>query len=398
MLKKLMGQYYPILAKMSLGSIALFLSLEFWCWPGLSVGSFQRRSLSYPGGGGVNVLAENYDFEMLNKLSSANNKFAFNLFLEIVKSDRESNIFISPSSIAIALSMTYNGARGETQEAIARTLHFSGMSLAEVNENNRLLLTFLESLNEEVELSVANSLWLRQNFDFDSNFIANNQQFYQAEVRQINFDSEGAVAPINEWIEQKTNGKIESIVKDLSPSAVMVLLNAIYFKGNWQQPFDELETKEGSFALADGTTKNLPMMFQSSSFPYFENESFQAVVLPYSEGRASMYVFLPKEELGLAGFYRLLNRENWQNWLLQFDYGEVTLALPRFKTEYEIQLNDVLKSLGMEIAFTRGVADFSGMLNGSELLFISEVKHKTFLEVNEEGSEAAAATGVAIAL
>lgn len=397
-LKQLLGQYYAILAKMSVGSIALFLSFEFFCWPGFSGGLSQRRLENSPSGGDVNILAQNYDFEMMNKLTSANNHFGFNLFLEIVKSEGESNIFISPSSMAIALSMAYNGARGETQKAIAQTLNFSGMSLAQVNEANRALLGFLETLNQEVQLSTANSLWLAESFDVNPDFIANNKEFYGAEIGKTNFENDKAVPLINNWVRENTNGKIETIINGLSPNSVMVLLNAIYFKGNWEQKFDELETKEQPFTSADGTAKNLPMMFLSSSFPYFENELFQAVALPYGEGRASMYVFLPKAEVGLAGFYQQLNNENWQNWMLQFDYGEVELGLPRFKAEYELKLNDVLKALGMEIAFERGVADFSDMLNTSQQLFISEVKHKAFVEVNEEGTEAAASTAVTITL
>ena len=390
MLKQLFSKSYAILAQMSVGTMALFLSLEFFSWPGSSFGMSQKM-----GEGEVNhILAQSSDEEIAHKLTKANNNFGFNLFLEIAKSEEKKNIFISPSSLAIALSMTYNGARGETQEAIAGTLNISDMNLTEVNRANRTLLGFLETLNQEVELSTANSLWLRQDFQFNSDFIYNNQQFYNAEVRQINFTSEEAVPLVNNWVKENTNGKITSIINSLPPSAVMVLLNAVYFKGNWQQSFDELETKEGSFNLADGTVKNLPMMSQSGTFPYFENEFFQAIALPYGEGRSSMYLFLPRQEVGLDGFYQLLNRENWQNWVLQFDYGEITLALPRFKAEYEVKLNDFLKSLGMQIAFEPGVADFSGMHDTQQKLFISEVKHKTFLEVNE----AAGSTGVSINL
>ncbi len=394
MLKQLFSKSYTILAQMSVGTMALFLSLEFFCWPGSSVGVSQRRDQR-----AVNhILAQNSDSEIAHKLTRANNHFGFNLFLEIAKSESQKNIFISPNSIAIALSMTYNGARGETQKAIARTLNISDMSLAEVNQGNRALLSFLETLNQEVELSTANSLWLRQDFQFNSDFIANNQQFYNAEVRQINFTSEEALPLVNNWVQENTNGQITSIINSLPPSAVMVLLNAVYFKGNWEQSFDEMETEEKPFTLADGTVKNLPMMSQSSTFPYFENEIFQAIALPYGQGRSSMYLFLPRQEVGLNGFYQLLNNENWQNWILQFDYGEITLALPRFKAEYEVKLNDVLKSLGMQIAFEPGVADFSGMHDTSQKLFISEVKHKTFLEVNEKGTEAAGSTGVSITL
>ena len=177
----------------------------------------------------------------------------------------------------------------------------------------------------------------------------------------------------------------------------MVLLNAIYFQGNWQQQFSEDSTKEMPFYLANGTQKQHPIMFQSSRHLYYENQYFQAVSLPYKKGLASMYIFLPREQVGLEGFYQVLNEENWEDWMKQFRGGyEVNLGLPKFKNEYEVTLNDMLKSLGMQIAFQGGRADFSGM--SREKLFISEVKHKTFVEVNETGTEAAATTSVKITL
>ncbi len=174
----------------------------------------------------------------------------------------------------------------------------------------------------------------------------------------------------------------------------MVLLNAIYFKGNWEQQFYEDSTKEQLFHLSNGTIKEHPITFQSSRHLYYEDEEFQAISWPDVEGPVSMYIFLPREKVGLERFYEILNDNNWENWMLEFDYYKVNLGLPKFKTEYEVTLNDMLKSLGMEIAFDQKVADFSRICPIPPEVYIDEVKHKTFAEVNEVGTEAAAVTSV----
>ncbi|MEM1169973.1 MAG: serpin family protein [Cyanobacteria bacterium P01_H01_bin.35] len=330
---------------------------------------------------------------MIEKLVSANNKFAFQLFSEIQKSQSNENIFISPSSIVIALSMTYNGAAGKTQEAMAKTLNFEGMSLEEINQANQDLGTLLNSLNPEIKLNIANSIWARKGISFYPSFLQVNQDFYQSQVREIDFDDPESVKIINSWVKDKTEGKIDKIIQALDPNDVMVLLNAIYFKGDWQQQFSKGSTQEMPFYLGNGTQKQHPIMFQSSKHLYYENEDFQAVSLPYRESSVSMYIFIPREQVGLEQFYRALNEENWKTWMQESNFCKVNLGLPKFKNEYEITLNETLKSLGMEIAFQEE-ADFSGI--SSEHLFISEVKHKTFVEVNETGTEAAAATSVGI--
>ncbi len=331
------------------------------------------------------------------KLVSANNKFAFQLFSEIHKSPSDENVFISPISIAIALSMTYNGAAGKTQEAMAKTLNFQGISLKEINQANQDLGILLNSLNPEIKLNIANSIWTRKGISFYPSFLQVNQDFYQSQVREIDFNDPESPKIINNWVKEKTEGKIDKIIQALNPNDVMVLLNAIYFKADWRQPFSEHSTKEMPFYLADGTQKQHPIMFEeSSSNSYYENENFQAVSLYYKKPLVSMYIFLPREQVGLEGFYQVLNQENWEDWMKQFrGRYEVNLGLPKFKNEYEVSLNNVLKSLGMEIAFNSS-ADFSKMLPIPPGLYIDEVKQKTFVEVNEKGTEAAAVTGARI--
>ena len=328
------------------------------------------------------------------RLVDANNKFGFKLFSEIQKSQSNENVFVSPISIAIALSMTYNGAGGETQEAMAKTLNFQGMSLEEINQANKELGILLNSLNPEIKLNIANSIWTGKGISFSPSFLQVNQDFYQSQVRKIDFSHPESLKIINNWVKDKTEGKIEKIIQELNYNDVMVLLNAIYFKGNWNQQFSEYFTREMRFYLANGTQKQHPIMFQSSEHLYYENEDFQAVSLPYKKGLVSMYIFLPREQVGLEGFYQVLNEENWKNWMEQFEDYQVNLGLPKFKTEYEVTLNDALKSLGMKIAFDESAADFSGMGPIPPNLYISKVKQKTFVEVNETGTEAAATTSL----
>ncbi|NEP86127.1 MAG: hypothetical protein F6K18_04450 [Okeania sp. SIO2C2] len=199
---------------------------------------------------------------------------------------------------------------------------------------------------------------------------------------------------INNWIKDNTKGKIDRIIETLDLDSVMVLLNAIYFQGNWQEEFDDICTVDQPFYLSNGIEKQHPTMLKSSQYSYYENQTFQAISLPYGEGSVSMYVFLPKEEIGLEKFYQTLNEENWENWMLKFESQTVTLSLPKFKNEYELTLNDILKTLAMEIAFDRKAADFSGMRSIPPKLYIDEIKHKTFVEVNETGTEATAATDI----
>ncbi|OZH51650.1 hypothetical protein AFK68_29570 [Hydrocoleum sp. CS-953] len=382
-------------AKMSLGTIALILILGVYHLPGAAMKLRNREIYTDNHTNQMeDKLAQTGYMDISMKLVSANNQFAFQLFSEIHKSQSNKNIFISPSSIAIALSMTYNGAGGKTQEAMAKTLNFQGMSLEEVNHANRQLGNLLNSLNSEIELDIGNSIWTKKGTSFDQNFLQRNQYFYQSKVSEIDFNNPQTPDIINNWVKDCTEGKIAQIIDKLEPDAVMVLLNAIYFKANWEQEFSENSTKELPFNLPNGRQKQHPIMFQSSENLYYEDEDFQAISLPYGEGRVSMYIFLPREQVGLEKFYQSLNDKNWEDWMVMFDYHKVNLGLPKFKTEYEVTLNNVLKSLGMEIAFDKRSADFSGMRLTPPELYIDEVKHKTFVEVNETGTEAAATTSV----
>jgi serpin B len=327
-----------------------------------------------------------------NRLLSAYENFGFRLLGRLAEQDADKNVFISPFSIAIALFMTYNGARGETELAIAETLSLTGLSLQEINAASKSLLSMGHNLDPQVKLAVANSIWVGQDIRLASDFIQRLRDSYDSEVTNLNFGNSEAATVINQWVSDKTQEKIKALVTpDLIREAILILINAVYFKGTWAKQFDKDRTEERDFILLDGSNKLHPMMSQSGRYPYYESEKFQAVSLPYGEGRVSMYIFLPKQSLTIGEFQALLNAENWQYWIAQFDEREGDIVLPRFKVEYEKKLKDTLAALGMGVAFEEN-ADFGGI--GAGNLVISEVIHKTFIEVNEEGTEAAAATVV----
>ncbi|TVP56680.1 MAG: serpin family protein [Nodularia sp. (in: Bacteria)] len=328
------------------------------------------------------------------KLVDSNNKFGFKLFSEILKNNSsEDNIFVSPSSVAIALSMAYNGASGSTQQAMAKTLELQGMSLPEINSAYSTLKELLENPDPQVQLTIANSLWANKEASLQPSFIKSTQDFYKAKVTNLDFQDAASANTINQWVEDSTSGKINKIVEKIDPDQVLFLINAIYFKGQWSNQFDKSQTAEHPFNLISGEQKQHPMMSQTGEYRYYENDQFQVVSLPYGEdGKVSFYIFLPKEESNLQTFYQNLNFANWEKWISQLRNRDGFIRLPRFKTDYDVTLNDALKALGMAEAFSNQ-ANFSGM---GENLKISEVKHKTFVEVNEEGTEAAAATSVGI--
>jgi serine protease inhibitor len=331
-----------------------------------------------------------------SQLVEANTQFGFKLFEEILKQDAGKNIFVSPLSAGLALTIAYNGASGTTQAAMAEALELQGISLEQVNSSNAQLKTLLENPEPEVELTIANSLWANEDFSFKSEFIQTSQDFYQAQVTNLDFSDPNSPGIINSWVNENTNGKIPQIVNNIKPEDVLFIINAIYFKGSWTREFDKNQTANYPFYLSSGEQKQHPMMSQSGSYRYYENEEFQAVSLPYGEsGRLSLYLFLPKQNSSLTAFYESLNAENWEQWMTQFYEQTGFVRLPRFKMEYDISLNEALKALGMEVAF-RDTADFSGMSEIGNLFKISEVRQKTFVEVNEEGTEAVAVTGIGL--
>jgi serine protease inhibitor len=331
-------------------------------------------------------------------LLQSDNKFGFKLFQEVVSEEKDKNVFISPLSVSMALGMTYNGADGSTKEAMQKTLELNGLTLQEVNESYQNLMKLFSELDPDVLFQIANSIWYRQGWTFEKEFIQLNKTYFNSQVRGLDFGDPHSADVINNWVSENTKGKITSIINPpIDPSMVMFLINAIYFKGTWTYQFDKTATREWPFLLPDNSTKPCQMMGIKSKFPYHEDDYFQAVSLPYGKGDYSMVVFLPKWGKNIDSLIAALNQGNFDKWWSEFHSDSGKVCLPKFTLEYELKLNDALKALGMSMAFDPDQADFSKMFQGKGL-FISEVKHKTFVEVNEEGTEAAAVTSVGIAL
>lgn len=329
-----------------------------------------------------------------NRHISGYNQFGTKLLKHVLAEDQGKNVFISPTSVALALTMTYNGAAGATQEAMARVLGVEDLSVEELNRVNKALLQTLKYTDSSIQLNIANSLWARKGLSFKPEFIQANESYYEAEVRVLDFASREASGMINGWVSQKTQEKIKKIVDTISPSTILFLINAIYFKGEWTDAFNEGLTVEKPFTLVSGKQKPHLMMSRFGRYAYQEGDAFQAVVLPYGNKSVSMYVFLPDDESSLEEFLDNLSFEDWENWMSRFEDAMGLIMLPRFKLEYGKTLNKVLESLGMEVAFDIEKANFGRMCPVPPNVCIGEVKHKTFVEVNEEGTEAAAVTSV----
>ncbi len=332
-------------------------------------------------------------------LIEADNRFAFKLFREINQQEGDKNIFISPLSVAMALGMTYNGAAGSTQEAMRQTLELEGLSLQEVNESYRSLIDLLRNLDPRVEFTLANSIWYRNTMSFEQEFLDVTRQFFDAEVTPLDFSDPAASQTINGWVKDETRGKIDKIVPDRIPwNIVMYLINAIYFKGDWTYQFDKNRTQDAPFTLADGSQTTVDMMSHEAEVEIGLNrsEGVWLADLPYSGSAYSMTILLPETAEEISSLIDRLTQDNWDVWIEGLNLGEIYVSMPKFTLEYEITLNDVLQSLGMGVAFT-GAADFTRMYAPGGI-YIDEVKHKTFVDVNEEGTEAAAATSVGMAV
>ena len=323
------------------------------------------------------------------RVVDANTDFAIRLYLELLKEDEE-NTFYSPASVAFALSMTYNGADGETKDAMATALGIQGLRLEQLNRANADLRSILLNPEATVQTNIANSLWADHDAQLLADFVHRNNEFYGAKVSTIDFRAEESPATISQWVEQETEGKIKDLIKSLDPDAQLVLINAIYFKGDWRKPYNESSTTTDTFYLSDGSTKTVPMMYQRETFAAYEEQGFKAIRLPYGEDRYAMYLFVPDNDL--QELYDQLTAKNWQRWMKSFATTEAKVYLPRFKAEYKSELKSALTNLGMGHAFS-DAADFS-MMTPDEQWYINRVIHQATIEVNEQGTEAAAATGV----
>ncbi len=318
--------------------------------------------------------------------------FEIDLFRQSFVDSAGDNIVISPFSVKVAMAMATEGAGGYTLEELQDVL--------QIDENSKEgFKSIVEDIyqQKDVIFNIANSIWSRKGYVFKQTYLDTLTNYYQAEARELDFsDSEGSKEIINGWVERKTEGKIDSIVDRIDPSHIAFLINAIYFNADWKQQFEELLTNEDEFTLLDGTKVNTSMMNMSHTIKYLEKDEFQAIELPYGEdGRFLMRVFLPKEEKDFDTFVSELRSNTLNEWNAEFQFKKVSLSLPKFKIEWEGSLKEILEKLGIKDAFGGGVADFGEMVpTSNKEVYIGDVKHKTFIDVSERGTEAAAVTSV----
>ena len=326
---------------------------------------------------------------------NADNSFGLGMLRTLAADKEGENIFISPLSISMALGMTLNGARGETADSMRATLALHGLSQDEINNAYRTLIDLLRGLDPRVTFEIANSIWQRKDFAVEPSFLDLNRRYFDAEVAAIDFESADAVNTINRWVNTATHGRIPTIIDRIPPEMVMYLINALYFKGSWATKFSPDSTRRTDFTREDGTKAAVDLMARSGTFRHMRNQQFQAVDLPYGFDRYTMTVLLPEPGVDVDDVVASLTAERWSQITTALHDAEGEVFLPKLTFTWEEQLNDWLKRMGMSIAFDAQRADFTG-INANGGLYISEVRHKTMVEINEEGTEAAAVTSVGV--
>jgi serpin B len=325
----------------------------------------------------------------MQSIVRGNSAFAWNLYAQLRK--EEGNLFFSPYSISMALAMTYAGARGQTAEQMAGTLHFPGQQ-AEFHPAVAELAAHIEQLGQidDIKLHIANSLWPDSTLQPLDSFLHITDTYYHARPFPVDFfnETEPSRQKINEWVADNTMQKIQELLQqgDITPDTVLVLVNAIYFKGNWFAPFKEEQTQEAAFASPDGEVM-VPMMQQRGDFDYAEDEGLQVMAFPYAGKSLYMLVFLPQQTDDLGRLESSLNSEFVARWFRNLESKKVMVAFPKFSIRSHFSLLGTLKALGM-----RNLSDFSGMALPPP--FLSKVIHEAYVDVNEQGTEAAAATAV----
>ncbi|MFS8795151.1 serpin family protein [Synechococcus sp. R55.8] len=338
--------------------------------------------------------------QITDEARAANTQFALTMLQQLDDPNADDNLCFSPLSLSLALSMTLNGAEGETYDAIAKTLGYTEQKLDAVNAQARALSRLLKPTDESITTHMANGLWVQQGFPLKPDFLRALLNHYETRTETVDFrNAEAAANAINTWVKEQTQGLIEKLFQagDFDAQTRLALVNTLYFEGAWQHPFPKDATQDAPFYLERGETRQVPMMRLSERLPYYKGEGFEAVALPYGEGDYRFYLFLPDKGRTVADLRKQLTPENWGKWLGAFRVVQGSLQMPRFKIEAKYDLKPPLSALGMGVAFDPDRADFSRIADVSpERLFIQKAIQKAVVEVDEEGTKAAAATGITV--
>ncbi|HSV74478.1 MAG TPA: serpin family protein [Chthonomonadales bacterium] len=346
--------------------------------------------------------ARSADLKVEPKLVTAMNDFGFRLHRQLLAADPTGNVFLSPTSIQLALGMAFNGARAETRTAMAAALGYGDLTTEQVNEANKGLLELLANPDPKVDLYIANAVWARSGMTFDPGFLQRTRDSFLAQQETVDFSQPEAAQRINAWVSDRTAKRIPEIVTaDAIRDAILVLTNAVYFKAGWTDAFQVAATSPAEFAQASGKPATVPMMRRSGQFSYAETDQYQAVRLPYAGRQVGMVVVLPRPGVKLADVAGALNGAKWRELRSGMAMRPGEVRLPRFKARTSASLKTSLSALGMGIAFDPGRADLNGVLPEgatTERVYISDALHRTVLTVDEQGTEAAAATAVIVGI
>jgi len=335
-------------------------------------------------------LSNNEKITSENKIISSNNSFSLDIFKQIYKEDKYKNIFISPLSIFFAFSMIMNAADKETLEEFKKVFYINDIN--NFNKENNLLIRYLVNKDKDVELDISNSIWGQKNIKFSDTFIKLNNDFYKAKYETLDFSDKKSIYIINDWVSKSTRKKIDKMIDSIDNNIIMILINAIYFKAQWENKFDKQLTQTKDFNISKDNKQKVQMMKISDKFPYYSNDKFKGVGLPYGKGDFIFYAFLPNNNSSLEEIINDFNLNIFKN----FRTKQGTVELPRFKSEYKKDLTDTLKKLGLIKAFDSELSDFNKLTIDKLKAFISKSFHKAVIEVNEEGTEAAAVTDIQV--
>jgi serpin B len=333
------------------------------------------------------------------RTAAASNAFGFDLLRAAASAEAEKSHFLSPLSATMALGLALNGAGGETFDSMRAGLRFGTTPIADINSGYKGLLALLKDLDPDTRLDVANAVWLDAGAGFHPSYLSAARDWFDAEARVLDFGAQAeALAAINGWVSDKTQGKIPTLLDDIDPNEIAFLMNAVYFKGAWRHPFNPERTRPAVFHAVGGDQTVPTMHLDPIEHRYASDADVEVLEMMYGNGGLVMTLVLPRPERTLAAIVATLDTVRWSAWTAALRDAKVAVAMPKFRLELKRELANDLKALGMGIAFDPNRADFSAMrpVSGAENVYITRVTQKTFVEVNEEGTEAAAATSVGI--
>jgi serpin B len=329
-------------------------------------------------------------------LAPAYNGFGFDLFAQLAKESDRQNVFFSPTSVAVALAIVANGGAGTTRESMLQVLGTKDASIAGFNNSNQTLMSELNNPGNDLAFSIANALWLNQRFKLLPSFVTTSHDVFSAEAQDLPFGDPSAAKTINDWVDKHTRGLIPEIIDQTRADDILVVTNAIAMKAKWLQEFEKSDTHDAPFETSSGGHITVSMMSHDGTYAYADENGWQVARLPYRGDRFAMYVLLPHKGVALHDALKTFDGAAFDRAIAGLHQQEIIFAMPRYTATYKAELNRPLVQLGMGDAFEAGTADFSNLIPPPQAAYISVVLHRAFVKVDEEGTEAAAATAVAI--